>query len=234
MQRLASLTCAAVTALLLFAASAEAQWTRTTSPQNQLRFRLGLFEPTGDSDGWDGVFEGFTGSPSDLQDMVWGMDFVWFFGPNTGVLFGSSFFSGDTTSAYEDWQSFDGRDIRHTTRLEFADLTASFVVRFSDGRFRPYLGLGGGIVWYELTDEGEFIDFGDPDLPVFWAWYGADGTAFTAHGLAGVDVAMSPHTSFFIEGRYRWAEDTLGDDYSGFGDLDLSGWEVSGGFAFAF
>ena len=34
--------------------------------------------------------------------------------------------------------------------------------------------------------------------------------------------------------RYRWAEDTLSRDFAGFGDLDLSGFEVTGGFAIRF
>lgn len=234
MKRLASITCLTITSLLLLATTAEAQWVSHTSAQNQLRFRLGIFQPSGDSDGWDGVFEGFTGEPSDLQDMVWGTDFLWFTSRNTGILFGSSFYRGETTSAYEDWQTSNGGEIRHTTRLEVADLTASFIFRITNGTVRPYLGVGGGILWYDLTDEGEFTDFDDPNLPVFWAWYGASGTTFEAHGIAGIDFALNRSASFFIEGRYRWAEDTLGDDFSGFGDLDLSGYEITGGFAFGF
>ena len=220
--------------LVCMAVNAEAQWTRSYEPTGQFRFRLGLYEPSGRSDGWDGVFEGFTGQPSDLQDVVWGTDYLWRFGRHTGVLFGLSFYRGKTTSGYSDWVAGDGSEVRHTTDLQTWDMTAAFVYRFGSGGVRPYLGIGGGFVWYRLTDEGYFIDFGDPDLPVFWAWYGAEGSTFEAFGLAGIDIPFNPRWSFFVEGRYKWASDTLGQDYAGFGDLDLSGYEITGGFGVNF
>lgn len=222
------------TLLLFIGIDAEAQWQRQYEPRGQLRFRLGIFEPAGGSDGWDGVFEGFTGQPSDLEDFVLGMDYLWRTGRHTGVLFGFSYFAGKTTSAYEDWVNNDGSEISHTTRLDISDLTAAFVYRFGNAGVRPYVGIGVGFVSWTLTDEGYFIDFGDPDQPVFWAWYGARGNTLEAFGLVGVDVPLSPRWSFFVEGRYRYASDELGDDFSGFGKLDLSGYEISGGFGIYF
>lgn len=220
--------------LLLAAADADAQWRPRSESVGQLRFRLGIFEPSGDSEGWDRVFEGFTGSPSDLQDFVWGTDFLWRTGRHTGVLAGFSYYRGKTTSGYQDWVAADGSDIRHTTQLEISDITAAFVYRFGDGAVRPYLGAGGGFVWYSLSDEGYFIDFGVPDLPVIWAWYGTEGTTFEAFALAGVEFPLNRGWSLLVEGRYRFASDTLGDDYSGFGDLEIGGWEVTGGFGVSF
>ena len=234
MSRITRTLLVAAIPLVFLAADAEAQWSRVVEPNGQFRFRFGLFEPTGSSDGWDGIFEGFTGQPSDLQDFVWGTDLMWRTGRNTGLLFGLSWYDGATTSAYEDWVAGDGSEVRHTTRLRLWDLTAAFIYRFPTGGVRPYLGLGGGFVWYDLTDEGYFIDFGSPDLPVIWAWYGASGNTFEAFGLAGLDIPLGSRWSFFVEGRYRWASDELGQDYAGFGELDLSGWEATGGFGFYF
>jgi len=224
-----------ITTVLLFnVATAEAQWVRSYEPRSQVRFRLGLFEPAGESAGWDRVFEGFTGQPSDLQDLIWGTDVLWMTGRNTGILFGFNYFNGKTTSSYQDWETADGRQISHTTRLEFSDLTAAFVYRFGHRAVRPYLGIGGGVLWYTLSDEGEFIDFGSSDLPVIWAWYGTSDMTFEVFGIAGLDIPLSRSWSFIVEGRYRWAEDTLSQDYSGFGDLDLSGYELTGGFGISF
>lgn len=218
----------------LVAAEADAQWTRSWEPTMQFRFRLGLFEPAGGSAGWDNVFEGFTGDPSDLGGFVWGTDFLWRTGRHTGVLFGLSYSQGKTTSAYLDWTTADGRDIAHTTKLELSDLSAAFFYRIGDASIRPYLGVGGGFLWYRLSDQGSFIDFGSPDLPVFQAWYGAEDTTFEAFALAGVDIPLGRAWSFIFEGRYRWASDELGQDYAGFGTIDLSGWELTGGFGLNF
>ena len=222
------------TVLLVGAVDADAQWSRSYESLGQLRFRFGLFEPSGSSAGWDDVFEGFTGQSSDLDDMVWGGDYLWRFGGGSGVMFGGSYYRGSTRSAYRDWVAGDGSDVRHTTRLELSDLTVAFVHRFGTARVRPYIGAGGGLLWWRLVDQGDFIDFGDPELPVFSAWYGADGTTFEAVGLAGLEIPLSPVWGVLIEGRYRWAGDTLGDDFADFGDLDLSGWELSGGFGINF
>ena len=221
-------------AFLFVAADAEAQWVRQVDPVGQVRFRLGIFEPLGDSSGWDRVFEGFTGQTSDLQDVLWGVDFLWRPGGYGSLMFGFSSYSGSTTSAYEDWVAGDGSEIRHTKRLEIADISVAWVYHFGSGGIRPYAGVGGGLLWWELTDDGNFIDFGDPELPIVRAFYGADGTTFEAFGLAGIDIPLGPVWSFFAEGRYRWASDGLGDGFAGFGDLDLSGWEISGGFAIGF
>lgn len=235
MKRMLTRTIPLAALLFVFTAvDAEAQWSRSYEPRSQFRFRLGLFEPAGRSDGWDEIFEGFTGQPADLQDFIWGTDYLLRTGRHTGILFGFSFYSGKTTSGYEDWVASDDSEIRHTTQLAIWDMTAAFVYRFGSGGIRPYLGAGGGFLWYELTEEGNFIDFGDPDLPVFWAWYGARGTTFEAFGLAGIEFPLNPRWSFFFEGRYRYAFDTLGQDYAGFGDLDLSGYEITGGFGINF
>jgi hypothetical protein len=221
--------------LTLFAvADAEAQWNRHVESPGQFRVRFGLLEPSGGSDGWDNVFEGFTGNPSELRDFVWGTDVLWRTGRNTGFLFGASFYRGKTTSAYEDWVASDGSEVRHTTTLEMADLTAAFVFRFGRSAVRPYLGLGGGFLWYTLTDEGNFIDFSSPGQPVFYAWYGAEATTFEAFALGGLEIPINPAWALLVEGRYRYASDTLGQDFSGFGELDLSGWELTGGFGINF
>jgi hypothetical protein len=224
-----------LTAIVILATdSAEAQRGWQPQPVGQLRFRLGVSEPAGSSDGWDRVFEGFTGSPADLQDFVWAGDFLLSTGRRSGVLFGFSYYSGSTTSGYEDWVADDGSEIRHTTSLTISDLSAAWVFRFSDRGISPYLGIGGGFLWWTLTDEGYFIDFGSADLPVFWAWYGARGSTWEVFGLAGVDIPLSPVWSFVVEGRDRHASANLGDDYSGFGTLDLSGYEVTAGFGWMF
>lgn len=220
--------------LLLIGADAEAQWQRHYEPNGQFRFRLGLFEPVGGSEGWDEVFEGFTGQPSDLRDFVWGTDFLWRTGRHTAVLFGFSYYGGATTSGYEDWVGDDGSEIRHTTSLDTWDLTAAFLYRFGGKGVRPYLGIGGGFVSWRLTDEGYFIDFGAAGQPVIWAWYGAQGSTFEAFGLAGIDIPINPRWSIIIEGRYRYATDDLRDDFSGFGELDLTGYEITGGFGVNF
>lgn len=231
MRRVAVVT-AALCALIAADVSAQGNW--RPGDFGSLRFRLGVFEPAGSSDFWDQYFTDFTGAPSSLEGLTFGVDYLWRTSRSSGLLFGGSFFSADTTVAYRDWETGDGQDISHLVELEMADLTAAYVVRLGDGGIRPYLGAGGGILWWQFREEGSFIDFGDPELPIVFASYLADGTTWELFALAGLDVPLGYRWSFFFEGRYRWADDELNKDFAGFGTVDLSGLELAGGLSFNF
>ena len=214
--------------------TAEAQGNWRPGDFGSVRGYIGIFSPQGDSAYWNDTFDVFTGSASDFEDVVFGADYLWRTSSKGGLLFGGSFYSGATTQAYRDWVDSDGLDISHATTLDLTDMTAAYVWRFGRGGARPYIGGGGGLLWWSLREQGYFIDFGAQDLPIVYATYGASGTTWELFGLAGLDVPVGSHWSFFIEGRYRWAEAELNKDFSGFGTIDLSGLQVVGGFSWNF
>jgi hypothetical protein len=215
-----------------FDASAQGNW--QPGDFGAVRGYLGVFSPQGDSEYWNDTFDVFTGSPSSFEDVVFGVDYLWRTSRRSGLLFGTSFYSGATTQAYLDWVDGDGNDISHTTTLNLTDLTAAYIWRFGAHGARPYIGGGGGLLWWGLREEGYFIDFADPDLPVVFASYDAGGTTWELFALAGLDVPLGYRWSFFIEGRYRWSEAELDDDFSGFGTIDLSGLQLVGGLSWNF
>ncbi|MCU0235022.1 MAG: hypothetical protein MUE90_13450 [Thermoanaerobaculales bacterium] len=218
----------------LAAADAAAQGNWQPGDFGAVRLRLGVFTPQGSSEFWDDYFSDFTGSTDDLEDLSFGADYLWRTSRSSGLLFGMSFYEGSTTVAYRDWVDADGFDIRHATELSLTDLSAAYVVRAGGRGAHPYIGAGGGLLWWRFLEEGEFIDFGDPELPIVWASYLADGLTWELFALAGLEVPLAPSWGAFFEGRYRWAEDDLGDDFAGFGTIDLSGWELAAGFSWNF
>lgn len=217
-----------------FSVIAEAQGNWQPGEFGSVRGYIGIFSPQGDSEYWDDIFEAFTGSASDFEDIVFGADYLWRTSPQGGLLFGSSFYKGATTQAYRDWVDGDGAEVTHTTTLDLTDLTAAYLWRFGKRGARPYIGAGGGLLWWSLREEGYFIDFADEDLPIVFANYYGNGTTWELFALAGLDVPISYRWSFFIEGRYRWSEAELNRDFSGFGTIDLSGLQVTGGFGWNF
>lgn len=218
----------------LWSVSAEAQGNWRPGDFGSWRFYLGLFEPEGNSQYWDDSFSVFSGSASDFEDLVFGTDYLWRTSRQGGVLFGVSFYEGKATQAYLDWVDIDGYDISHLTTLGLADLSAAYVVQLGRGGVRPYLGAGGGLLWWRLREEGSFIDFAGEDLPIVFASYRADSTTWELFALAGIDFRLSNRWSFFFEGRYRWSEDELNKDFAGFGTIDLSGFQAAGGFSYNF
>jgi hypothetical protein len=219
---------------VVMATDVEAQGNWQPGDFGSVRFRAGLFTPEGNSQYWEDKFADFSGSVDSFRDFTWGLDYMWRTSQSTGVLFGTSFFNGKATQSYLDWVDADGRDISHTTSLELWDLTAAFVWRFGRGGLVPYVGLGGGFQNWKLEETGNFIDFGDPELPIVFAGYRSSDWTYELFGLAGVDVPLAYQWSFFVEGRYRYSEDELADDFSGFGTVDLSGTELTAGFSWNF
>lgn len=222
--------------ILVFASSASAQGNWRPGDTGQTRFRLGIFEPEGASNGWNALYAGFTGAPGDLDDLSWGFDLGWKMTRQSGFLFGLSFYEGSATSAYTDWVDGDGNDIRHSKRLRLNDLSVMYVFEIGPpaGIVRGYVGGGVGILWYELSEGGSFIDFASEELDIVTTVYGTDATTWELLAVAGVDVRLGWQWSLFAEARWREADDALGDDYSELGTLDLSGLELAGGLAFKF
>ena len=216
------------------AAGAEAQGNWQPGAFGSARVWLGVFEPSADSRYWNDVFADFTGSASDFQDAVFGFDYLWRTSTTGGVLFGTSFYEGKTTQAYRDYVDELGHDISHLTTLDTWDLTAAWVARLGRGQVVPYVGVGGGLLSWSLEEEGDFIDFSSADLPIVYARYRSDGWTWEALALAGLDFRMGYRWSVFIEGRYRWAEDELGDSFAGLGTIDLGGGQVVAGLSWNF
>lgn len=215
---------------------AEAQGNWRPGDFGSMRFRFGLFEPDGSSEYWDETFDVFTGSPASLRDVTFGFDYLWRTSARGGIQFGTSWYGGSMTHAYRDYVDTSGYDIRHRTSLNTWDMTAAYVYRFGsrDWTVVPYAGIGGGFVYWNLEEQGDFINFSSPGREIFNTRYRATGWTWEALGLVGIEVPAGSRWSFFGEGRYRSSEDELGDDFSGFGTIDLSGWEIAAGFAWNF
>ncbi len=223
--------------LISFTPVAEAQSSWRPGDTGSVRFRLGLFEPQADSSYWSEKFDVWTGSAEDFQDVIWGVDGLWMAAPTWGVQFGSSWYQGATTQSYRDWVDDSGREIAHRTELTTWDLTAAWLFKpFRGSAVRPYFGVGGGLLSWRLLEYGDFIDFSPQgDGAVVYASYRDDGTTFMAFGIAGIEFLSGNGWSFFVEGRWREAETSLG---GGFGSLNqrlgLSGPEFSAGISWNF
>jgi len=96
-------------------------------------------------------------------------------------------------------------------------------------RFAPYVGTGGGVMYYRFRQSGDFVDFNT--LDVFASQYESDGWAATMHVQTGLDYSLSPRFALTGEARYVWAKAPLSQDFSGFQNLDLSGFSTSVGVA---
>lgn len=227
---------AAVAALVAVAAPAAAQRRPLGYEDNSFRVRLGQFEPRGDSEYWDGTFDVFTGDISQFDDVSFGGDFLLSLGRRSSLMFSADVYEGEDGQAYRDFVDEFGSPIIHTTTLEYASATAAYVFNIlsRDATVVPYVGIGGGIYDWEISESGDFIDFGVVPEEIFTATFTDGDTTLGWYWLAGVEVPIGPRWSVFAEGRWQRLDEELDGDFETLGNLDLSGRHVYGGFSWRF
>lgn len=205
-------------------------------PEQSLRLHVGSFRPDGKSEYWKDKERDFTRTAKDFEDVIGGVDYQIELGDHLGLLLSAAGYETSVDQSYRDFTDNRGFPVSHTTSLEVASATVGVVYHLA-GRgaaLRPYVGAGAGLYTWRLEEDGRFVDFTPPPATIFRANSVAEGEVFGRYWLVGFEVPISSHIAFFAEGRWQDAEDDLGDDFEGFGKLDLSGRNASAGVSFRF
>jgi opacity protein-like surface antigen len=204
--------------------------------EQALRIDLGLFEPRGESTYWDEKAIDFTGGPEDFEDVSVGIQYVRFLGPRLGLVVGGNFFEGGEDQEYLAFEDERGFSIRHRTELEISSLTLGLLFHLMrrDATIVPYVGIGGGFYFWRLTEVGDFIDFSTPRLDIFYDFFEDEDETLGYYYQAGLEVPMARNWSVYGEARWQRADDDLGGDFEGLGELDLSGRTIMAGISWSF
>lgn len=225
----------AAVALLALAAPASAQF---YGGDNTLRFRGGLFEPDGESEYWEDTAVLFTSDAAELEDAILGFDYQRGLagGGRLSLLLSLSGFEGEEDREDRFFlEEPGGFPIEHRATLTVTSVTAGLSLNLAPrAPVQPYVGLGGGYYVWELEERGDFVFEGPEFDEIFTERFVDDGATLGYYWLAGVEVPFGRNWGVFAEGRWHRAEDELGGDFEGFGDLDLSGREISAGFSWTF
>ncbi len=213
-------------------------------PVGSVGFHIGYSVPGAGSEVFDFVNEQLTVDRADFQGMVFGGEIAIRATDRVDLAFGLSISETKTASEFRDWVDGDDLPIEQTTSLRLVPVTMSAKVYLQDrgrkvGRlawvpsaWAPYVGGGVGMVWYDFTQAGDFVDF--ETLEVFEDFLDTDGRAFAAHGLVGADFSLSPRVVLTGEGRYSWGKGDMGGDFVDFDALDLSGFRATAGIKLRF
>jgi len=232
-------------AALLLAASGAAM-AQPGPGGNAFQFRLGGFLPEGGGDLWDGVEQAFTLDSSDFDDGIVGFSYITSLNNHFEIGVNADFYDSTVFAAYrpEIVVDEDGFLIFHDTHLSTVPLTVD--VRFlPTGRYRGrgqrqvrhpvvFIGAGAGVNLWEYEEVGDFVDFDDPALPIFFDEFTDSGAALTTYVLGGIEFPVSPRFNLTFEGRYSWSDDELGDEFAGLGEIELGGTSFFVGGAFRF
>jgi hypothetical protein len=141
-------------------------------------------------------------------------------------------------SEFRNWLDQNNLPITQQTTLSTVPLSASLrwyltsrgrqIGRFVwiPARLTPYVGAGGGMMHYSLTQTGSFVDF--TDSSIFDATLRSSGWAPMGLVMAGIDYSLGTRVFVNADARYVLARGTLRQDFVAFTDgIDLSGAQFS-------
>lgn len=213
-------------------------------PRGLLSIRGGFLSPRESSDLFEFLREHLTidkgnfGSPSFAVDVGYSLT------PRFDIVGGFDLARQTVDSEYRDFIDNAGLPIQQQTSLRQNSFTGS--ARFAllprgrsvgqyawiPARVQPWVGAGGGIIFWEFTQIGDFVDF--QDLEVFPDTFQSSGASLGGHVLGGVDVQLYKRLFLATEARYVWASGELSNDFVGFDPIDLSGLRISVGINLVF
>ena len=205
------------------------------SPRGMFILRMGAARPNASGDPFTFFSNELTLSRSSYTAFDISGEFAFTVAPRLDVVVGSGWAGSQTPSEERHWTDQNGQPIRQTTTLQRVPITASLKVYLrsrgrSVGRFawvpssgvNPYVGAGGGMMYSRLHQWGNFVS-SDTAHIIFADNFSSESWVATAHAFAGVEVPLGPRFVATAEARYVYAKTALGPDFSGFGDMNLSG-----------
>jgi hypothetical protein len=213
-------------------------------PHGAVGIRGGYSFASAQGEIYDFFNEILTVERGDFDAFVFGVDVAWTLHPRLDAVFGFELTRPSIDSEYRDFVEDNDAPIVQTTRLTTVPFTAGLKLYLAPrgrqvGRFafipakvRPYVGGGGGIVWYRLEQFGDFVDF--EDLSIFTAQLLSEGWGWETQVFGGADFRLTPRVYLTFELRYVWMDAGVSGDFEGFEPIDLGGLRTTGGIGFSF
>lgn len=213
-------------------------------PNGSFGLRGSFLLARGGSDWYDFVTDQLTLETGDFNAPAIAVDAGIAIGRRLEAIGGIEFGRSETPSEYRRFVDNNRLPIEQNTRVRQLNISGSIKVPLlSRGReisqlawvprtLVPYAGAGAGVLWYEVEQIGDFVDF--VDLSVFHDVFRSRGWTPSAHVFGGVDVRVFRRLYMTVDGRYLWAAGDLGREWINFDPIDLSGARLSAGLNFVF
>ena len=213
-------------------------------PMVTISLRGGAFVPTAQDPLHDFFIDQLTIDRRDLATYSVGGDVAIRLSSRADLVGSASWSRINRQSHFRDWVDVNDENIEQTTTLKRTPvaLSARFFLRErgrSVGQFAwvpasmtPYIGAGVGVIWYEITQEGWFVD--SEDLDIFEDFFFTEGSTPMAQAYLGTEWWPLAHFGLNIEGRYSYARASLRQDFQDFDHVDLGGFQLMAGLAVRF
>lgn len=191
------------------------------------------------------VTDQLTLNKSDFAGPIVGADVAFRIAPQFDAVLGASYASTSTSSEYRHLVDNNDAPINQTTDFERIPVMASLrayltprgrsVGRFAwvPAQFAPYVGVGGGAVYYKFHQQGDFVDV-NANNNVFSGDFTSSRWTPAAQAMAGIDYSLTPRVALMGEAKYMIANGSVNQSFTGFDSIDLSGASTTVGLSFRF
>ena len=209
------------------------------SPNGSIGIRGSRLIPRAGSDWYDFVTDQLTLETSDFAAPAFAFDVGIIAAPRIEAVVGLEYAKTERGSEYRRFVDNNRLPIEQSTAFRQFNVSGSIKVPLlSRGRevsqlawvprrIVPYAGAGGGMLWYNVEQVGDFIDY--VDLSVFTDVFRSKGWTPSGHVFGGVDVRLIRRLFATVDVRYLWAAGDLGQEWVNFDPIDLAGARVSAG-----
>ena len=213
-------------------------------PSRSIEVHSEWFLARADSEIFDFTSNLLTVEKRDFNAPGIGVDLGFTVGSRLDALFGIDFTRAFASSEYRDYTDLNDLPIGQETSLAQANLTGSLDLALTPrGRevgqlawipaaVTPYVGAGGGLLWYRFEQRGDFVDF--LDFSIFTNRFESSGWTPSAHVFSGADVKLTRQLFLETEARYIWAGAALKRDFVNFDRIDLTGFRITAGVQLVF
>lgn len=234
----AGVTLAAIVALAPAARAQSGEGYLFGEPTGSLTLRGGFSQARANSDLFQEFTDNLTLKKSDFSGFSAGIEAAVRAGGHVDISADLGFMRTRSPSSYRHFVDNNNREIEQVTTLARVPLAVNAKLYLlprgrSIGRFAwipsgivPWVGAGVGTMWYDLKQEGDFVDLSTSNVrnDAF------DSSAWTpmAQWMLGVDFTLTPRMALTADARRLLVRSpTLGRDFIGYGPLDLSGGMLS-------
>ncbi len=238
---------AAMVPLVPSAASAQSmgQGFLFKQPAVQVGLRAGYSLARAGGSVFDRAMEDFTLRKRDFDASAWGLEVAVRAKERLDIAFDVRFSKSETGSESRPYVDLDDLPITQTTTFWRVPVTVGAKYYLLDrGRaisefawipkkWTPFIGVGAGLNWYQLKQEGDFVDESTPNLDILYLSLKSSGAAPTAHVFAGMDISMNPRFLWTLEARYGFGNARTGYAFD-FQSIDLSGFQATIGLSARF
>lgn len=238
------LACAAMIPAALSAQSRGGDGYLFRRPSATLSIRAGAGQPSANSDVFDFVSKDLTVGRSDFLGAAFMADISVPLSQRLELQF-----SGGTSGrrANSEYRGFvDNNDLPIEQQTTFRRVPLAVGLKWNllpagrqisrlawvPSRIVPYVAAGGGTMYYQFRQSGDFIDFETND--VFSSKLTSSGWGALGYGAAGATFNVNRSVGLITELRYDVSNASLGGDFGGFDPISLSGVGVTAGLQFRF